>query len=279
MKKFFLLVMLCCTISPFLQSQTVADSVAIVTAKWDVTKYDEGIVCKTAVFPLYQSSQSVNIIEIDPKKGYKTDIAISRTMLPTSSIAEKRHAIAAINGSYFDMKKGNSVCYLRMGKEVIDTTSVEEFAIRVTGAIMSHKGGLKIVPWSPEVEKNYRKKKCNVLASGPLMLCGGRYYDWKNCEKGFIDTRHPRSAVATTFDGKIMLVAIDGRFKGKAQGMSIPELAYLVKVLGGKDALNLDGGGSTTLWIKGNIVNHPTDNGKFDHKGERGMPNILYIYR
>ena len=47
------------------------------------------------------------------------------------------------------------------------------------------------------------------------------------------------------------------------------------------DALNLDGGGSTTLWLSGasdnGVVNYPCDNGRFDHAGERKVPNILYI--
>ena len=79
-----------------------------------------------------------------------------------------------------------------------------------------------------------------------------------------------------------MLVTVDGRFPTHAVGMNIQELAHLVRVLGGVDALNLDGGGSTTLWLDGflnnGIVNHPSDNRRFDHMGEREVSNILYIY-
>ena len=61
--------------------------------------------------------------------------------------------------------------------------------------------------------------------------------------------------------------------------MSIPELAYLIKVLGGEDALNLDGGGSTTLWMRGaaagGVLNYPCDNKLFDHAGERTVSNIV----
>ena len=64
---------------------------------------------------------------------------------------------------------------------------------------------------------------------------------------------------------------------------NIPELAHLIRILGGKDALNLDGGGSTTLWLSGaadnGIVNYPCDNKRFDHVGERKVPNILYVHQ
>ena len=123
--------------------------------------------------------------------------------------------------------------------------------------------------------------KRQILASGPLMLKDGQVCDWNSCEPNFIRTKHPRSAVATTKDGKILLITVDGRFPEQAGGVNIPELAHLIRVLGGEDALNLDGGGSTTLWLSGasdnGVVNYPCDNGRFDHAGERKVPNILYI--
>ena len=64
-------------------------------------------------------------------------------------------------------------------------------------------------------------------------------------------------------------------------GWIINRYKLTIRVLGGEDALNLDGGGSTTLWLSGasdnGVVNYPCDNGRFDHAGERKVPNILYI--
>ena len=59
-------------------------------------------------------------------------------------------------------------------------------------------------------------------------------------------------------------------------------VAHLLKVLGAEDALNLDGGGSTALWLRGapqgGVLNYPCDNRVFDHRGERTVPNFLYVY-
>ena len=102
--------------------------------------------------------------------------------------------------------------------------------------------------------------------------------EWSEFGQDFINTRHPRSVIFTKKDGTTVFLTVDGRSKGNADGMSIPELAQLVKVLGAKDAINLDGGGSTTLWTKGaGIVNYPCDNRRFDHEGERSVSNIIYV--
>ena len=264
------------------KGQTVSDSLAIVSAQWKIESPQKGIIHKYVSIPqLYQVPQSISLIEIDPGAGLKVGVTVSDKMRETSKMASEQGAIAAINGSYFDMKRGNSVCFLKVDRQVVDTTTLGEFARRVTGAVSIRKGKMKIISWNRQIEKQYKGKKGIVLASGPLMLKDGRYCDWSLCEKDFIRTKHPRSAVALTKDGKILFITVDGRFPKHAGGVSIPELAHLIRNLGGKDAINLDGGGSTTLWLSGasdnGVVNYPCDNGRFDHAGERKVPNILYI--
>lgn len=265
------------------KGQTVLDSLAVVSAQWKIESPRKGITHKYASIPqLYQAPQSISLIEIDPGAGLKVGVTVSDKMRETSKMASEQGAIAAINGSYFDMKRGNSVCFLKVDRQVVDTTTLGEFARRVTGAVSIRKGKMKIISWNRQIEKQYKGKKGIVLASGPLMLKDGRYCDWNLCEKDFIRTKHPRSAVALTKDGKILFITVDGRFPKHAGGVSIPELAHLIRILGGKDAINLDGGGSTTLWLSGapdnGIVNYPCDNKRFDHRGERTVPNILYIH-
>lgn len=265
------------------KGQTVSDSLAVVSAQWKIESPRKGITHKYASIPqLYQAPQSISLIEIDPGAGLKVGVTVSDKMRETSKMASEQGAIAAINGSYFDMKRGNSVCFLKVDRQVVDTTTLGEFARRVTGAVSIRKGKMKIISWNREIEKQYKGKKGIVLASGPLMLKDGRYCDWSLCEKDFIRTKHPRSAVALTKDGKILFITVDGRFPKHAGGVSIPELAHLIRILGGKDAINLDGGGSTTLWLSGapdnGIVNYPCDNKRFDHRGERTVPNILYTH-
>ena len=283
MRKYFVILVLALCSVGTLKGQTASDSLAIVSAQWEIIHAQKGIIHKSASIPqLYQCPQVINLIEIDPGKGMKAGIALSDGMKKTSRIASEHHALAAINGSYFDMKHGNSVCFLKTDRQVIDTTTINEFKLRVTGAIYERNGKMKLIPWNRQIEKKYKRKVGTILASGPLLLKDGRVCDWSLCGKDFVQNKHPRSAVCMTKDGKILLVPVNGRFPGRAEGVNIPELAHLLRVLGGKDALNLDGGGSTTLWLSGapenGVVNYPCDNKRFDHAGERGVPNIIYIY-
>ena len=283
-KQIFSILILFYSLTVSLHAQTEADSIAIVLAQWDTMIGQDGIVHKRAVIPsLYKGPQHINLIEIPKGKKLHYNIGVFTQMSPISKLGEKFQALAAINGSFYNMKEGNSVCYLQVGKEVIDTTETREFEIRTTGAVYVHKNKVKILPWSPEIEADYRQKKGTILASGPLMLEDGETCSWEICDSSFIATKHPRSAIFTTKDKKTVLITADGRAKGNAIGVSIPELAHLIRILGGEDALNLDGGGSTTLWLEGapenGVLNCPSDNGKFNHQGERKIPNIIYVYK
>ena len=81
-----------------------------------------------------------------------------------------------------------------------------------------------------------------------------------------------------TSDGWLYLISVDGRFSGKAEGMSIFELRTLCQALGLHEALNLDGGGSSALWTsQDGVISHPSDNHVFDHKGERIVPNAIIV--
>ena len=261
-------------------AQTSADSLALITANWELTEIGKGMRSLQATFPsLYGGPQYVSIVEVMPSRKNRAGIGISKQMKPISTLAQENKATAAINGSYYNMSNGNSVTFLKVDKAVTDSTTEAEFKIRVTGAVAVRKGRLKILPWSRSIERGYKKKTGTVLASGPLILQNSHYADWSACDKDFIDTKHPRSAIATTKDKRVLLITVDGRSPGNAIGMSIPELAHLIKIIGGKTALNLDGGGSTTLYLDGNILNHPCDNKRFDHEGERHIPNMIFFKR
>ena len=264
----------------FLQNvvaQTAYDSLSIVNAKWNVTEFAPGLTGRTAAFTdLYGGPMYVSIVEVNAKLR-RGGIAVSRQMKPLPVLAREHAALAAINGSYYDMKAGNSVCFLKVDDMVLDTTTASEGRLRVTGAVRVRKGKVQILPWNRKIEKGYKKKRGTVLASGPLLVQNGRVADWSMCGESFCTTKHPRSAIALTRDKRVLLIAVDGRAAGNSIGASIPEMAHLARVLGAKTALNLDGGGSTTLYLGGDILNHPTDNKKFDHEGVRSIPNIIYF--
>ncbi len=84
--------------------------------------------------------------------------------------------------------------------------------------------------------------------------------------------RHPRTAIGVTSDRKVLLVTVDGRQPAYSVGMTLVELTALLSRLGATEALNVDGGGSTTMVVNGRFVNRPSD-----ATGERPVANALGV--
>lgn len=102
----------------------------------------------------------------------------------------------------------------------------------------------------------------DIVGGAGLLVRDGRYLDEWTMEaltKGFPETRHPRTMIGTAKDGAIWLIAVDGRQPQLSIGMTFAELQALARRLDLVDALNLDGGGSTTMWAQGTVLNRPSD--------------------
>ncbi len=91
--------------------------------------------------------------------------------------------------------------------------------------------------------------------------------------EGFAAARHPRTAVGVRADGRILLVTVDGRQPELSVGMTIAELASLLIELGAVEAVNMDGGGSTAMVVRGEVVNSPSD-----LTGERAVGDALLVF-
>jgi hypothetical protein len=111
-------------------------------------------------------------------------------------------------------------------------------------------------------------KGCKTaLGGGPALVRAGKPMQWHSNQ-----IRHPRTAIGWS-SSHIFLVEVDGRQRGLSVGMTFPELAdYMVK-LGCEEALNLDGGGSATFWLYGQVVNSPSEG------RERETGNSLVVVR
>ena len=110
-------------------------------------------------------------------------------------------------------------------------------------------------------EGDWEKADAIVGGAGLLLRDGRIIADWKveQLAPAFAETRHPRTLIGTHPDGSIWLVTVDGRQPKLSAGMTLSELRALARRLGLRNALNLDGGGSTTMWVAGQIVNSPSD--------------------
>jgi hypothetical protein len=119
----------------------------------------------------------------------------------------------------------------------------------------------------------------HAVGGRPILVQGGVVTRAALDSNAFAVTRHPRTAVGIADAGtRVMLVVVDGRQPAWSVGMSLPELARLMRQLGAEDAINLDGGGSSAMVVLrgGSLVlaNRPSD-----PQGERAVANAVAVVR
>jgi len=228
---------------------------------------------------LFNSKQIISLLTIN-KNTNKYDVNFDYSnsdLIKTSVLADSLGAIAAINGGFFDVDNGGSVTYFEKNDTVISTNKSTKNKWGkpnnlINGAVLITKyNGIVIDYAQQEIFYENSLKEKAVLITGPVLLINSKEVDLP--KKKFVEKRHPRTCLCTTADS-IIFVAIDGRQKN-AQGMTLYEVQSYLKSLNCINAINLDGGGSTTMWIKHKgVVNFPSDK-----SGERPVANILSIHK
>ncbi|HSC52789.1 MAG TPA: phosphodiester glycosidase family protein [Phnomibacter sp.] len=127
-------------------------------------------------------------------------------------------------------------------------------------------GGRKKVRWKMET----------AIGGGPMLLQAGRVAITNQAERMFINgenDRHPRTAMGYTKSGKLIILAVEGRNPGKAEGATLLQEASMLQQLGCWEALNLDGGGSSCLLVNGKETIKPSDK-----EGQRPVPAVFEVY-
>ncbi|MGB7070892.1 MAG: phosphodiester glycosidase family protein [Pyrinomonadaceae bacterium] len=195
------------------------------------------------------------------------------------------------NGSEFIVRSGAEDGYF--GKVISERSMYGSTEIPRDGFVVSASGG-----FSPELSRRFRNRNLkwrvgvemsgnggpldpafhtaeDIVAGVPQLIKDGKIdIDWERegSSKAFVETRHPRTAVAKLSDGRLLFVTVDGRQPGVSVGMNLIELAEYLLALDAVDAINLDGGGSTTMYLDGKVVNTPSDK-----TGERKVSDAILI--
>ena len=276
---------------------------------WTVTTIADGITYYTfsGIDEVSGSAQQVFIIDLDlcnPKYAFR--FTYQDPMVITSDAFARNNAIVALNATYEPtsvVDKVNGTMYSCMPYDVVMKTPVPNW--KSEGAI--YTDGFRDVRISFDGKgKSIKEQRAfyaaqpdlNIFTSAPMLVddfdpVGERFVDPSLTPEDLkqLDyedparhqgVRHPRTAVAKTKDDHLILLAVDGRRAGVGEGMTAKELTrFLVKWFNPQYALNMDGGGSTSMAVRGqgdpttHIVNYPTDNKrKYDHAGER----LLYTH-
>ena len=187
----------------------------------------------------------------------------------TSVTAAENNAILAVNGDYYG---ANSTGYVIRNGVVYRDTVREDSS---NGDLAIYKDGSFKVIYEDEISADQLVKNgvVNLLAFGPSLVEDGEITVDTNSEVGQSMASNPRTAIGIIDENHYIIVVSDGR-TSESQGLSLYQLAEVMKSYGVKTAYNLDGGGSSTLYFNGQIINKPTTNGTIS---ERAVSDIVYI--
>ncbi len=254
--------------------QTLEEQLA--NADWETTEVSKAVTWKYKRFNnLFNSNQSITILDIDLNaEGAKVDIPyVTSGFLKTSEGAARARATAAINGSFFDTSAGGSTVFFKKNGNIINTTRSGFTTYRENAGFAIGADGAVAVIKKPTQGWSSLSAVPTLLASGPLLVLNDAPVE--QVQEAFNSNRHPRTAVGVTEANHLIAVVVDGRFT-EAHGMTTEEVARLMHALCCVEAMNLDGGGSSTAWVRNRgVVNYPSDNNKFDHAGERGVATVI----
>lgn len=189
----------------------------------------------------------------------------------TSEIARANSAIFAINGDYYGFRSD--------GIEIRNGVIYRDEGAR-TGLVFYLDGTMKIYDETQvSAQQLLDEGAWNTLSFGPALIEDSSLV--KNLGKVEIDTNfgnhsiqgnQPRTGIGMIAPNHFIFIVVDGRSTGYSRGASLAEFAQIFKDLGCTDAYNIDGGGSSTMYFMGRVVNNPLGKNR-----ERGTSDILYI--
>lgn len=186
----------------------------------------------------------------------------------TSEIAEDKNALLAINGDYYSARKG---CVLRNGVLYRDFSGDSDDI----SLIINSDGSFDFVDGDEGNSQELTSKGVSqVISFGPALVENGEICVDTNDEVDKAMRNNPRTAIAWYGDLHYAFIVADGR-TNESKGLSLYELAEFSKELGVKHCYNLDGGGSSTMYFQGEVINNPTTNG--NRISEREVSDIVYI--
>ena len=256
-------------------SNTAAASQAAKNAQVTDTSYSDGNISVTFTEKTVNETQVyVADITLSSSDYLKTALAQNsygtNVTAKTSVTAAENNAILAVNGDYYGANSSGYV--IRNG--VVYRDSVREDASN--GDLAIYKDGSFKIIYEDQVSADQLVQDgvVNLLAFGPSLVENGEISVDTNTEVGQAMSSNPRTAIGIIDENYYIIIVSDGR-TSESKGLSLYQVAEVMKSYGVKTAYNLDGGGSSTLYFNGQIINKPTTGGR--KISERAVSDIVYI--
>ena len=239
---------------------------------WYNREIAPGVTLRTKVYTdLFGRDETGSVLEVDlSEPGVEIRALGGAGCARTSNLGEQAGAVAAINGGFFGDGCG-SVSLLKIDGTLVAANSVTRsaFGVSTEGEAM-----IELIAAGADWPEAHQ-----AVGGMPRIVSDGEVDvrdDEESVSSSFVTTLHPRTAIGIDEGGDLIMATIDGR-TSHGDGLPLDELAQWMVWLGSVDALNLDGGGSTTLWVASElfdgVVNFPSDS-----SGERYVGSAIGVF-
>lgn len=256
-------------------SNTAAASQAAKNAQVTDTSYSDGNISVTLTEKTVNETQIyVADITLSSSDYLKTALAQNsygtNVTAKTSVTAAENNAILAVNGDYYGANSSGYV--IRNGVVYRDSVREDDS----NGDLAIYKDGSFKIIYEDQVSADQLVQDgvVNLLAFGPSLVENGEISVDTNTEVGQAMSSNPRTAIGIIDENHYIIIVSDGR-TSESKGLSLYQMAEVMKSYGVKTAYNLDGGGSSTLYFNGQVINKPTTGGS--KISERAVSDIVYI--
>ena len=256
-------------------SNAEAASKAAETATVTDTSYSDDNISVTLTEKIVNNTQVyVADVTVSSAEYLKTALANNtygtNVTAKTSETAANNKAILAVNGDYYG---ANTTGYVIRNGVVYRDTVREDSS---NGDLAIYKDGSFKIIYEDQVSADQLVKDgvVNLLAFGPALVENGEIVVNTKSEVGQSMSSNPRTAIGIIDENHYIIIVSDGR-TSESEGLSLYQMAEIMKSYGVKTAYNLDGGGSSTLYFNGQVINKPTTNG--NTISERSVSDIVYI--
>lgn len=258
-----------------LTSNTAAASQAAKNAQVTDTSYSDGNISVNLTEKTMNETQ-VYVVDVTLSSSDYLKTALAQNSYgtnvtaKTSVTAAENNAILAVNGDYYGANSSGYV--IRNG--VVYRDSVREDASN--GDLAIYKDGSFKIIYEDQVSADQLVQDgvVNLLAFGPSLVENGEISVDTNTEVGQAMSSNPRTAIGIIDENHYIIIVSDGR-TSESKGLSLYQMAEVMKSYGVKTAYNLDGGGSSTLYFNSQVINKPTTGGS--KISERAVSDIVYI--
>lgn len=244
---------------------------------------------------------SIHILTVNPEDYAivpvrATGESVKRETVAT--LAQRYGAIAAVNGGFWK-RDGDPAGILKIANHWYAIPIKPRGAIGwknngktvIIDRVLTNRtmdglddSSIEVVPVSspPNTVAEQWREMEHIVGGAPVLIRNGKIlndYSSEQVSNSFLVKRHPRTAVGIKSTGEWVFVVVDGRFFGFLGGMTINELADFMLMLGSMEALNLDGGGSSTLVIEGIVINESVGTIKENNKYVEAVSDAILIFQ